>query len=60
MITGAFIFGLIFTILAIFDIIHNQLGFFPFEFHFEPLDTIIAIGVALILLAVVFRTETKN
>ena len=61
MVTGTFTVGCLVICYGLISMLHNRIGLIPFIFP-EPDDTItiIVIGIALVVIAVIFRIPIKK
>ena len=61
MIAGSFALGISIITFALMSVLDSRIGLFPFAFpHFEDIQSIIVIGLAFVVYAVIFRIPTKE
>ena len=61
MVEGLFGLGLLVVAFGVFNIVHNAIGTFPFDFpYFEDSTSIIVIGLALVAFGVIFGIAAKK
>ena len=61
MVTGMFAVGCLIICYGLILILHNRIGLLPFAFPgLSDTTTVLVIGIALVVLAVIFRIPVKK
>ncbi len=61
MVTGTIVVGCLTICYGLISILHNKVGLFSFIFpEIDDTITIIVIGIALVVIAVIFRIPVKK